>query len=319
MRRNNAIALVLVVAFMAAAAGCACANAEEKIPGQNDGVVMVSTTTSLFDTGLLDYIEDDFESKYPLDLRFIAVGTGIAIQQAERGDVDCSLVHAPSLELGFLQNGNGVNRNIIAYNYFAIVGPKSDLAKTKGKAPLDALKNIVNSRATFISRDDKSGTNTKELELWKALGYTRDTLLNQSWYKTTGQGMGATLIMADELGGYTLTDMGTYLKYAKEGSINLAVQLEGGKELMNVYSAIAVNPAKHPNVNFEGSMEFIDYLCSKDTQELIGRYGKSEYGRNLFYPARGLLTSKSGQEYGWMKELAFFEGSECPEKYRLAY
>lgn len=310
MRRNIAAAMLIAVVLLAAVGGYLyLRNTEE--------VLMVSTTTSLFDTGLLDVLERDFESRYPIDIRFTAVGTGIAIQQAERGDVDCSLVHAPSLERGFLESGNGVNRRIIAYNYFAIVGPKNDPAGIKGMAPLDALRRIVSTNSTFISRDDNSGTNTKELELWKALGYTRDKLLNCSWYKTTGQGMGATLVMADELKGYTLADMGTYLKFSSDKRIGSVVLVEGGRELMNVYSAIAVNPKKHPNVNFDGSTEFIDYLCSDETQRLIGEYGKNEYKRGLFYPARRLLRDRNSQEYNWIRDLAFIDGAECPEKYRL--
>jgi len=310
MRRNIAAAMLIAVVLLAAVGGYLyLRNTEE--------VLMVSTTTSLFDTGLLDVLERDFESRYPIDIRFTAVGTGIAIQQAERGDVDCSLVHAPSLERGFLESGNGVNRRIIAYNYFAIVGPESDPAGIKGKEPLDALRRIVSTNSTFISRDDNSGTNTKELELWKALGYTRDKLLNCSWYKTTGQGMGATLVMADELKGYTLADMGTYLKFSSDKRIGSVVLVEGGRELMNVYSAIAVNPKKHPNVNFDGSTEFIDYLCSDETQRLIGEYGKNEYKRGLFYPARHLLRDRNSQEYNWIRDLAFIDGAECPEKYRL--
>ncbi len=309
MRKNRVIAIVVVAALVAVGGYLYTRSPEE--------VLLVSTTTSLFDTGLLNIIEADFESKYPIDIRFTAVGTGIAIQQAERGDVDCSLVHAPSLERGFLENENGVNRKIIAYNYFAIVGPENDPAGLKGLEPLEALQKVAITNSTFLSRDDKSGTNTKELELWSSLGYSRDQLLNLSWYKTTGQGMGATLVMADELGGYTLADMGTYLKYDVDGRIALVALVEGGKELMNVYSAIAVNPNKHPDVNFEGAMQFIDYLCAKETQALIGEYGMGEYGRGLFYPARALLEERNGEEYEWIRELAFIDGAECPEIYRL--
>jgi len=313
MRRSITVAVIILVVLLTAVGGYIyyVHNAGEK------EVLLVSTTTSLFDTGLLDAVEDDFESRYPVDIRFTAVGTGIAIQQAERGDVDCSLVHAPQLEREFLESGNGVNRRIVAYNYFAIVGPESDPAGIKGKAPLDTLRRIVETNSTFISRDDNSGTNTKELELWKTLGYSRDKLLKCSWYKTTGQGMGATLVMADELNGYTLADMGTYLKFSSDKRIGSVVLVEGGRELMNAYSAIAVNPKKHPNVNFDGSMEFIDYLCSDETQRLIGEYGKGEYGIALFYPARQLLQDRSSQEYAWMRDLAFIDGAECPERYRL--
>jgi tungstate transport system substrate-binding protein len=282
---------------------------------QGREVLLVSTTTSLFDTGLLDSLEDDFESRYDMDIRFTAVGTGIAIQQAERGDVDCSLVHAPSLEREFLESGNGVNRRIIAYNYYTIVGPDRDPAGIKGMAPLEALRKIVDTGGTFVSRDDNSGTNTKELEFWENAGYSRDDLLNHRWYMTTGQGMGATLVMADELGGYTLADMGTYLKYYADGRIDLVVLVEGGKELMNVYSAIAVNPQKHPNVNFDGAMRFIDYLCTDETQTIIEEYGVSDYGRPLFYPARELIESGSGETYEWLREIGFIDGAECPPQY----
>ena len=311
MKRNNGIVLA-VVAIALVVCGFAYYYTSQK-----EEVLRVSTTTSLFDTGLLDAIENDFENRTNYNVQFIAVGTGIAIQHAENGDVDCTLVHAPSLEKEFLENGYGVNRRIIAYNYFAIVGPEGDPAGINGMGVLEAMEKIADSESLFVSRDDKSGTNTKELELWKLTGHFREELIDEDWYKTTGQGMGSTLIMADELNGYTMADMGTYLKYYVDDRVNLRVFIEGGKELMNVYSVMAANPEVHSDAKFDGAMEFIDYLTTDDIQQLIGEYGKDTYGRSLFYPAVGIVQNHTGETYDDLSSIAFIEGSECPERFRL--
>jgi len=286
--------------------------------------VIVSTTTSLYDTGLLGAIETKFEAKYPVDLNFISVGTGIAIQHAQRGDADLILVHSPTDELGFLTGGTGVNRKIIAYNFFSIVGSEADPAQIGDTAPLQALSKIVesgrNGTAKWVSRGDNSGTHAKEKSLWKDAGFNVTTLAKESWYINAGSGMGETLKKADYFSAYTLADMGTYLKYHRDGSISLRVLVEQEKDLLNVYSAIAVNQTLHPSVNFDGAITFMKFLVSDEGQQIIEQHGKDEYGQSLFYPAVRLLKENTDPTIAqWIREYAFFNGAECPSEYRKGY
>jgi tungstate transport system substrate-binding protein len=285
--------------------------------------LVVSTTTSLYDTELLDIIEDRFEAKYPIDVYFISVGTGLAIKHAQRGDADLILVHAPSKELTFLEEGYGVCRKIIAYNFFAIVGPEADPANIKGLPPLQALWNIVETgrnegaKPYWISRGDESGTHTKEKGLWTLAGFNWSTLRNEEWYVEAGAGMGKTLQIADNLDAYTLADMGTYLKYYEDGIISLEALVTKGKELLNVYSVIAVNKTRHPHVNFDGAITFIKFLVSEEGQEIIADFGKDGYKQNLFYPAVDLLKHNTDPTIvEWIKNYAFFNGYECPPEYQ---
>ena len=287
--------------------------------------LIVSTTTSLYDTGLLDVIEAKFEAKYTLDLNFISVGTGIAIKHGERGDADLILVHAPTQELRFLTDGIGVNRKIITYNFIALVGPETDPAKIQGLPPLEALHTIVesgrNGNALWISRGDNSGTHSKEKALWAEAGFNWETLSEESpWYINAGSGMGATLRIAEEMSAYTLADMSTYLKYYKDRLISLKVLVTQGKELLNVYSAIAANQTLHPDVNFKDTMTFIEFLTSEEGQQIIEQYGKDTYGQSLFYPAVKLLRENADSEMAeWIREFAFLNGYECPPEYRMDY
>lgn len=282
----------------------------------------ISTTSSLYDTGLLEAIERRFEADYPVDLQFTSRGTGLAIRLAEEGDADMILVHAPSKEQIFLQEGYGVCRKIIAYNFFAIVGPENDPAKIEELSTLDALKKIVkagrNRTALWISRGDKSGTHIKEKELWSTANFTWETLRTETtWYREAGKKMGGILIYTSETSGaYTLTDIGTYLSYSNEGLINLKVLVSQGKELLNVYSVITVNPTRHPHTNFGWTINFTDFLVSEEGQQIIGEYGRDKYGRPLFYPAVKLLEEENDPIAEWIKECAFFNGTECPEQYR---
>jgi len=279
--------------------------------------LIVSTTTSLYDTGLLDTIEDVFEAKYPIDLYFISVGTGLAIKHAQRGDADMILVHAPSKEISFLENGYGVNRKIIAYNFFTIVGPEEDPAQIKDLSSTQAITKIVEASARWVSRGDYSGTHTKEKGLWTAAGFDWETLRNEDWYIEAGASMGKTLQIANELSAYTLADMGTYLKYYSEQMISLKVLVDQGKELLNVYSAITVNQTLPEEANFEGSITFIKFLASEKGQQIIAEYGQDTYGRSLFYPAVNLLKESTDPTLvQWIQEYAFFNGSECPPEYR---
>ena len=285
--------------------------------------LLVSTTTSLWETGLLNATKQAFEAKYRIDLGFLPVGTGQAIQQAQGGTVDALLVHSPSNETQFLQGGDGSCRKIIAYNFFTIVGPQSDPAGINGSSVMDALKKIAsygrsNSTWAWVSRGDGSGTHTKEKSLWAKANFSYAQIsMESSWFETSGQGMSLTLRMANEKGAYTLSDIGTYLKLSKDHTISLVQYLSETKDLLNVYSVIAVNQTRHPTVNFSNAITFIKYLISDDCQQLIDNYGKDEYGQSLFHSAVQLLRQNSTTEIvQWIKDYAFINGTECPPEYR---
>jgi len=294
--------------------------------------LVVATTTSLYDTGLLDEIETRFEEEYPIDIYFISVGSGIAIQFAQRGDVDMLLVHAPSEELKFLQDNYGVNRKIFAYNFFEIVGPTDDPAYIEGLSPIDALSQIAaagrNSTVVWVSRGDGSGTHVKEKNLWAAAGFDWTLIRDEvSWFKETGSGMGKTLITANGLGAYTLADIGTFLAYSA-GSTNQVPNLKTlvteGAELLNVYSAIAVNVTKNPKANFEAATTFTKFMISEEGQEIIGNYGVATYGQALFYPAVNILENNSDSTMAQIiKNYAYFDDNdtrtECPLQYRYGH
>lgn len=296
--------------------------------------LFISTTTSLYNTGLLDIIERDYESTHNVDLQIIAAGTGIAIQHAKNGDADVILVHSPSMEKTFLEEGYGVNRKIIAYNFFTIVGPQNDPAGISGKNATETLKSIVaygdspdQSGATkiWISRGDNSGTHSKEQSLWKAAGYNYTLISQKPWYASTGSGMGDTLNVANEKSAYTLSDMGTYLKYYSDGIISLEALITEDTSLLNVYSAIAVKPdvpankSIHEQINFEDAMDFIQYLVSLETQQLITNYGEDDYGQSLFFGAVEPLKNNEQPIAGWIRDYAYINGYECPPQYRSGY
>jgi len=286
--------------------------------------VIISTTSSLYDTGLLNAIETRFEAEHLIDLNFISVGTGIAIQHAQRGDADIILVHSPTDELRFLTGGTGVNRKIFAYNFFTIVGPETDPAQIRNSTPFQALSKIVesgrNGTAKWVSRGDNSGTHAKEKSLWTDAGFDWKILAKESWYINVGSAMGETLKKGDYFSAYTLADLGTYLKYYNDGLISLKVLVEQQKDLLNVYSAIAVNQTLHPRVNFDGAITLMKFLISNEGQQIIEQYGKDEYGQSLFYPAVQLLKENSDPTIAqWIRDYAFFNGSECPPEYRKGY
>lgn len=283
--------------------------------------LVVATTTSLYDTGLLDVIEDSFEEKYFIDIYFISVGTGLAIEHARRGDADLILVHDPSREFSFLEDGYGVCRKIIAYNFFTVIGPADDPAGIEGLPPTQALTKIVEAGrkgiCKWVSRGDESGTHAKEKWLWRETGFHWRTLKKEAWYMEAGTGMGKTLQIANEKSAYTLSDLGTYLKYYKEGLISLKALVARGRELLNVYSVIAVNPSLYPEANFKDAITFIKFLISDEGQKVIGGYGREVYGESLFQPAAKLLKEKGDQVLvQWIIETSFFDGMECPPEYR---
>jgi tungstate transport system substrate-binding protein len=289
-------------------------------------VLRLATTTSTEDSGLLDYILPDFESANNATVDVVAVGTGQALEIGGKGDADVVLVHSRKGEDQFVADGNARERFDVMYNDFIFVGPKEDPAKIAGTASsADALKAIAESEATFVSRGDKSGTNTKELSLWSSAGITPTA--EMPWYKAIGQGMGETLLFANEEQAYTLTDRGTYLSMRDKlpdlaiavGGENLAENTD--KKLLNPYGVLAVNPDKHPGVNFELATKFVEWLLSPETQEKIAGYGVDEFGQPLFYPnqassseaqptaepaagaAAGLkITGKVANEMSWTEE-----------------
>lgn len=315
-------AVILVVLVVIAIASGAYAFLALNAPPRKK--ILVSTTTSLYETGFLDVIKANFETKYrDTNVSFISQGTGLAIQTAMRGDADMILVHAPSNEYPFLTGGYGVNRKILSYNFFIIVGPPQDPARVMEKSVPDALKRIraagLNDTAVWVSRGDNSGTYTKEVSLWKLIGLDVKQLRTEKWYLEAGSGMTATLQLANEKRAYTLTDMGTYLQNSENRNIDLVQIIGATTDLLNVYSAIAGNP-KNPNMtkaNYAGAMQLIRYLASDEGQQLFASYGASSYRQQLFQPYIPLVKSQSNQTLlGWIKAYAFFQGSECPPQFR---
>jgi tungstate transport system substrate-binding protein len=287
----------------------------------------VSSTTSLYETGVEDQMKTVFQAKFPwITINFLSQGTGAAIQTAMRGDADMIMVHDPAQENTFLVNGYGVNRKIIASNFFIMVGPQGDPANINGMAPLDALKQIKTlgeqGQAIWVSRGDGSGTNSKEKNLWKAAGINWTQIRTEtSWYKETGQGMTPTLLVANQLGGYTLSDTASYLTNTKAGNIQMTIVVQATKDLLNVYSVIADNPlnANLTSTNFVASMLFIHFLVSSEGQTLLANYGTSTFGAPLFSPFVPLVSTGSNATLlSWIQNYAYIPSNvtECPSTYR---
>ena len=245
---------------------------------------MMATTTSTEDTGLLDYLQPLFKEATGIDLQWTAVGTGEALKLGEDGQVDIVLVHAKASEEEFVANGFGVERFPVMYNDFVIVGPAEPIAKTDDVAAVFGA--IQEQQLTFVSRGDDSGTDKKEKKIWA--GLELDPTANPN-YLESGQGMGATLTMANEKNAYCLTDRGTWLKQSIDSENNYVIDIvcEGGKELLNQYGVIAVNPEKYPELNNEAANKFIEWITSEEIQKLIGEFGVDKYGQALFTPNAG--------------------------------
>jgi len=238
--------------------------------------IRMATTTSTENTGLLYELLLPFEKKFNVKVDVIAVGTGKALKLGENGDVDIVFVHARETEDNFINNGFGVNRRNVMYNDFVIIGPKNDPAKIRGNTASESLKKIASGKWFFASRGDNSGTNKKEKKIWKMVGIKPAG----KWYLETGQGMGATLHVADEKKAYCLVDRGTYIAYEKK--IGLIILSEGDKRLFNPYGIIAVNPKRHPHVKYIYSMALIGWVTSPEGQKIIGGFKKD--GKLLFHP-----------------------------------
>ena len=251
-------------------------------PTQASGDLVLATTTSTQDSGLLDVLVPMFEEETGWNVQVIAVGSGQAIEQGSRGDADVVFAHSPAAERAMVEAGDGVERVLIMHNDFVIVGPESDPAGVADAATInEAMTAIANTESPFISRGDDSGTHALELRLWEAAAIEP----GGSWYEESGQGMGATLQIAGQRQGYTISDRATYL--SQQDTLDLEILFEGDKSLLNVYHAIVVNPEVHPGVNADGANAFVEFLVRGDVQQLIGEFGVEEYGEPLFFPDAG--------------------------------
>lgn len=284
---KNWITILLLLLTGLFVVGCSSEGGaiEEKSPDTEEkGRLMMATTTSTADTGLLDFLAPMFNETTGYTLLWTAVGTGEALKMGEDGEVDLVLVHAKSSEEAFVAGGYGVQRFPVMYNDFVVAGPKEPIAHTEDIAAV--FTRIMEEELPFISRGDDSGTHKKEKAIWEKMGM--DPRRNPQ-YVETGQGMGATLTVADEKKGYCLIDRGTYLKQKKDATLGLELEVicEGAMDLWNQYGIIAVHPQKHPGVNSAGANAFIQWICSKEGQEAIGGFGVDEYGQALFIPNAG--------------------------------
>jgi len=242
--------------------------------------IILATTTSTYDSGLLDELIPVFEEETTYKVKPIAVGTGEAIAMGERGEADVILVHSREEEDRFVEEGYGTERRDVMHNDFVIIGPEDDPSDTSGLTAVEAYITISASEALFVSRGDDSGTNKKEIAIWEETGTTPQG----DWYIESGQGMGETLRIADEKQAYTMTDRGTYL--AQQNNLSLIVLVEGDEILFNPYRVIPVNPEKHKDIdiNYEGAQAFVEFITGEKGQAIIKEFGVAEYGKPLFYP-----------------------------------
>jgi len=286
MFKNSKVIVTLMIAALFFAAGAVNVFAA---PQQKN--IILATTTSTQDSGLLDELIPIFEKETGYFVKTIAVGSGQAMTMGQKGEADVLLVHSPDAEKKFIDAGHGVNRRLVMHNDFIVIGPGTDPAKIKGiKLSAEALKLIAHANALFLSRSDKSGTHAKEMKLWKQAGINP---AGQKWYQETGLGMGQTLSVAAEKKGYTLADRGTYLALKK--NLGLDILVEGDTALLNIYHVIEVNSAKWPKVNAEGAKTFADFLVSKNTQGTIKTFGVDKFGSPLFFPDAGKKIEDLGK------------------------
>lgn len=267
--------LSLTAALLLALLGLASAQADDK-------VIRLATTTSTENSGLLAYLLPKFERACSCEVRVISVGTGKALKLGQDGNVDVVLVHSRPAEDAFVAAGHGINRHDVMYNDFVLIGPNNDPARIKGeKDVISAMKKIAGSKSTFVSRGDESGTHLMENSFWKIAGI-KPTEINQThWYFSAGQGMGEVLMMSGEMRAYTLTDRGTYISYRDR--VSLPILVEGDARMFNPYGIIAVNPKKYPDVNYKGATALINWITSKEGQQLIASFKVN--GEQLFVPS----------------------------------
>lgn len=264
--------------------GSSVSNEDSTVSSQTEDsneVVRLTTTTSVNDSGLMDYLKDDFKKGTNLTMEIVSKGTGAAIEDAKKGNADVILVHSPSQEEEFMDEGYGMDRVSFMHNYFVIVGPSDDPAGIKDKDAVEAFSLINESKSKFASRGDESGTHTKEKKLWEEASVNLDDLEKEDNYNSLGQGMGDTLTFASENGAYTLTDLSTFL--SMKNDLNLEVLVDQSESLKNVYSIIVVNPVKVEGTNVENAKKFQDWMTGENASKLIEDYGKEEYGQPLFF------------------------------------
>jgi tungstate transport system substrate-binding protein len=273
MNRNRPLLLLAV-----ALAACLAWSAPEYAAAERN--IILATTTSTQDSGLLDVLIPAFEKKTGYFVKTIAVGSGQAMAMGRKGEADVLLVHSPEAERVFMAEGFGTGRRLVMHNDFIIVGPAADRAGIAGmKSAVGAFRKIAASQALFMSRGDSSGTDAKEKAIWRAAGIKPE---GQKWYQETGLGMGQTLNVASEKQGYTLSDRGTYLALKKR--LDLTIQVQGDRGLLNIYHVIEVNPEKWPKVNAAGAKAFAAFVTAPDTQAVIGAFGVDKLGSHLFFP-----------------------------------
>lgn len=273
LQRKGLLFVFICIAILSLFNGCS--------KGLENKNITLATTTSVNDSGLLDYLRPELEKDTGLNVKIVAQGTGQAIKTGEAGDADVLFIHDKKSEEKFVSDGNGLKRIEVMYNYFVVVGPKDDPAGIL-KEPADkinaasAFKLIQDTKSNFVSRGDDSGTNKKELSIWKSIGATP----SGDWYISAGKGMGQVLSMADEKKAYTLTDKATYL--SMRDKLELQVVVNAAQDLFNQYTVIKVNPAKHKSINKDGADRFVKWITSEKALKMINEYGKDKYGEGLF-------------------------------------
>lgn len=277
-RASSTLTLLLVLLF--ASFTLACGDDDET---KASGDIILATTTSTDDSGLLDVLVPMFEEETAYTVKTIAVGSGQAIEMASRGDADVVLVHSPAAEQRMVDAGDGIERALVMHNEFIIVGPADDPAGIADAATVeDAMRALADNGGPFVSRGDDSGTHALELGLWEATGIDPT---GEDWYEETGQGMGATLQVANQRNAYTISDRATYL--AQQENLDLEILSEGDAKLLNVYHVIVVNPEKHSDVNVDGARAFAAFLVRDDVQAVIGEFGVDDFGEPWFFPDAG--------------------------------
>ena len=291
MQRRTLFAVAAVMVAFLLICGCTGTTSDPVSTGTEKQQLRIATTTSLDDTKLLNHLSTIFEKQYNAEVLVVSAGTGKALEYGQRGDVDVLMVHDRAREDVFLADGYGINRRVFAYNFFILIGPEADPAGIKGMEPTKAFatireKGMTDKNVVFVSRGDASGTHAKEQALWKGAGFNYSTDIQGSgdWYLEAGKGMGETLTMANEKEAYTLSDIGTYLAY--KGNLDLVTLVDEGDQLLNVYCAMQINPAKYPDINSTIAKDWVNFMISDDVQKEIASFGVDKYGQPLFYAAQ---------------------------------
>jgi tungstate transport system substrate-binding protein len=278
MLRLKALSILLVLILF----GCQAQEVEEPIVPEEPKVLRLTTTTSVNDSGLMEYLRPYLLEEANIEMEIVSMGSGAAIEAGQRGDADVLLVHSPAAEKTFVEEGYGIQRSTFMYNFFVIVGPESDPAGVKDLSAKDAFIKIRDAKSKFVSRGDNSGTHSKEKAIWKLAELDYDSLSTETdFYISAGTGMGATLTMASEQDAYTLTDLATYL--SMQDQLSSKVIVSASPDLRNDYSVIVINPDKVTNVDAETAKAFETWMLSESTLKLIAEYGKDTYGEALFF------------------------------------